>query len=297
MWYKKTLPLLIIMFFLTGACRNNTREKQHPPVKKLANFLSDSEKDSIINLPSSVKRQKGIIPVPQDYDDFRKRNLDTIFWNEKSIRYADFRGAKMRSAKCPGNDFTGSDFRAADIRWTVFDGSIMKHCNFDQARLFHVKVNHAVLDSSTFRGTNMFGMEGHFASLQDCDFSGALMKDAEFLDARFNRSVAYKTRMIRAVLKRSVLDSVTFHEVDLTGGGLEKTSFKGADLENTNFQGCHLEGADFTGANLKNVNFYGAYFDKTVFKNAKNIPSHIKDYIDKDGLASGVVFNRKEQQK
>ncbi len=297
MLYNK-LPsgIFFFLFFLPllncSGGKNNGEEI--PEIKKLANSLSEAEIDSIVNLPSEAKRQQGIIPVPQDFDDFRKKNLDTIFWNEKSIKYADFRGAKMRSAKCMNNDFTGSDFRASDIRWTIFDESILKKCNFDQAKLFHVKVNRAVLDSSTFRGTNMFGMEGHHASLRYCDFTGALMKDVEFIDADFTGSKAYKTRLIRAVFKGSKMDSINFRYADFTGGGLEKTSFKGAVLKHSNFQGASLQKADFSGADLQDVNFYGAHFDQTNFRNAKNIPGHIKEYIDEQGMAHGTVFNRKE---
>jgi uncharacterized protein YjbI with pentapeptide repeats len=96
--------------------------------KRLANFLSDEEIAEIANeettLKSGKKRLKGLIPVPQDGDDFRKMNLDNVYWPKVSVKEGDFRGARMRSAHCEHSDFSNSDFRVADIRWTEFN-----YCN------------------------------------------------------------------------------------------------------------------------------------------------------------------------
>jgi uncharacterized protein YjbI with pentapeptide repeats len=293
-WPISISSLIFLMMILS--CQNkglkssasNNIESDTINIPELINFLEEDQLDSIISLDNGYVCLKGIKAVPRDSDDFRRENLDKIFWDHNKIRKADFRGASFRSARCANTDFSGSDFRAADIRWTLFDGSNLTHCNFDQSRLFHVHVNYADLSYSTFRGANMFGMEGHFAKLRHCDMTGALLKDTEFVEADFTGSKAVKAKLIRAVLKDSKLDSVDFSFADFTGGGLEGSSFKNAKLRHANFQGGHLQGADFSGADLYGCNFFGTEFESTNFNNAKNIPEPIKPFINEEGFATGI---------
>ena len=259
---------------------------------ELAVFLEPDQLDAIINeetfLINGKKRYKGFIAVPQDQDDFRRDSLDEVYWPKTSVIEGDFRGASIRSGKCYAGNYRKSDFRAADVRWTVFDYSIMDSINFDQSRLFHVKVNHVPLSNSSFRGANMFGMEGHHTEMRNCDFSGALMKDSEFLKSDLTGSIGIKTKLFRAVLIESKLDSCDFSYADFTGAGLERSSFVNSRLHHTNFQGSHLQGTNFSGADLKNCNFFGAALENTNFNNAINIPNEIKPFIDKNGFATGV---------
>ncbi len=271
--------------FPDGASGGEDPDTLHIP--KLANFLDSVERARIIDEDTGIKRYTGIRAVPQDNDDFRRYDLDTVRWNEVSARNADFRGASFRSSKCESADFSGSDFRVSDMRWTLFDGSTMKNCRFDQAKMFHVHISYANLSGSTFLGTNMFGVEGHFAVLRDCDFSGALMKDTEFIRADFLRSKLIKVNLIRTVMKKCELDSTDCSFSDFTGAGLEESSFTGARLRHTNFQGAHLQNVDFSGADLTGCNFFGATFEHTNMNGCRNIPPEIKNLMDKEGYATG----------
>ncbi len=257
-------------------------------IPELINFLEQNQLDSIIDLDNGMVRLKGIKEVPRDSDDFKRVNLDKIYWSDEQIRHSDFRGASFLSSRAENPNFPKSDFQATNIRWSLFDRADLTYCNFDQSRLFHVHVNYADLSHSSFRGANMFGMEGHFAILRDCDFTGALMKDTEFVEADFTGSRAVKAKLIRAVLKDSKLDSTDFSYADFTGGGLEGSTFIGAKLRHANFQGGHLQGADFSGADLYGCNFFGTEFESTNFKGAKNVPESIKGFINEKGLATGI---------
>jgi uncharacterized protein YjbI with pentapeptide repeats len=294
-----TLFIVSMIFFSCGGEHSSTqtssfKESDTTNIPELINFISQQQIDSIIDLETGINRYKGIKSVPQDSDDFRREQLDKTFWNGVVTRNSDFRGASFRSAKCDDSDFSGSDFRVADIRWSMFDRANLTNCNFDQARLFHVHVNYADLTNSTFRGTNMFGMEGHFAILRNCDLSGALLKDTEFLHSDFTGSKAIKSNFIRAVLKKSKLDSIDFSYSNFTGAGLEESTFINANLRHVNFQGGHLQGADFSGADLYGCNFFGTELESTNFKGAKNIPEEIKPFINKDGLATGIWQDMKQ---
>ena len=259
---------------------------------ELAVFLEPDQLLAIINektlLSNGNKRYKGIKSIPQNGDDFRLDSLDEVYWPKISVIEGDFRGVSIRSGRCMDGNYRKSDFRAADVRWTIFDGSIMDSINFQQSRLFHVKVNYVPLSNSNFRGANMFGMEGHFTTMRNCDFSGALMKDSEFLESDLTGSIGVKAKLFRAVLIKSKLDSCDFSYADFTGAGLEESSFINSRLWYANFQGGHLQGTDLRGADLKGCNFFGTEFENTNFKNAKNIPEEIRGFIDENGMATGV---------
>ncbi len=259
---------------------------------ELAIFLEPDQLNAIIDeettLLSGKKRYKGIKAIPQDGDDFRRDSLDEVYWPKASVIEGDFRGASIRSGRCMDGNYRKSDFRAADVRWTIFDGSVMDSINFQQSRLFHVKVNYVPLSNSNFRGANMFGMEGHFTTMRNCDFSGALMKDSEFLESDLTGSTGIKAKLFRAVLIKSKLDSCDFSYADFTGAGLEESTFINSRLWYANFQGGHLQGTDFSGADLKGCNFFGTEFEGTNFKGAKNIPKEILGFIDENDLATGV---------
>ena len=291
---------LIMMLSLYYSCGNknlatNGVFKTMPDstnLPRLAIFLEKEQLDKIIDeettLSNGKKRYKGVPAVPQNGDDFRRDSLDEVYWHKVSVIEGDFRGASLKSGRCKDGNYRKSDFRVADVRWTIFDGSIMDSINFVQSRLFHVKVNYATLSNSDFRGANMFGMEGHFTKMRNCNFSGALMKDSEFLDSDLTGSKAVKTKLFRAVFLKSKLDSCDFSYSDFTGAGLEETTFINSRLWYANFQGGHLQGTNFEGADLKGCNFFGSEFENTNFKGAVNIPKEIKQFINKDGLATGI---------
>jgi uncharacterized protein YjbI with pentapeptide repeats len=295
--------ILVIIFIMQG-CRMDSADSSNalfpfPPdtlnLVEFANFMDEDTVAAIIKeeikLSNGKSRPKGFISFPQNGDDFRDLRLDNVYWRGVNIQNADFRGSYFRSTNCKEGNFSYSDFRVTDMKWAMFDDSRIVDCNFNQAKMFHVHANGAVMDSSTFKGANMFGMEGHHASLRNCDFSHALMKDTEFLQADFTGSIAIKVRLVRAVLMDSKVDSCDFSYSDFTGGGLEGASFINSRLLACNFQGAHLQGVDFTGADLKDCYFFGAEFENTIFKDAINIPKIIKKMIVDDKI-TGLCNDR-----
>ena len=238
-------------------------------------------------LENGKVRNEGIIYVPLDYDDFKKADIDEVYWNNTSIIGGDFRGASFRSAHCDGANFSNSDFRFCDVRWTDLNNSTLTNCDFSRATLFRMHVNDSDLEGSDFRGANMFGVIGHRSNFRNCDFTNSLMKESEFTDADFTGSIAVKVKFIITVFAGAKMDSTDLSYTDFTGAGLEEVSFINARIIEGDFRGAHLQEANFTGADLKGCNFFAAEFVNTIFSDAINIPEGIKELIV-DGKITGV---------
>jgi len=310
MKYLSYISVVLSITLVMSACigqlcsEENELDKIPCDTTSLLTFINSvemSQRIKVINEPTLLKngktRLKGVKVLPQNGDDFRKANLDKVYWRGTSVLEGDFRGARFQSADCREGEYVGSDFRICDVRWADFSNSDMKNCNFSQSALFRLHIKDSDLEGSDFQGSNMFGVQGHRANLRNCDFSNALLKESVFLSADFTGSKAVKVRFIISVLQGSKFDSTNLSYSDFTGAGLEEASFTNACLVDVTFQGAHLQGADFTGANLKDCNFFAAEFENTVFKDAINIPDQIKGLIVDDkitGVCSEVENNNKK---
>ncbi len=151
-----TVIVMILNILFSCSFQSASRTSQLFPNKpdttnlpELAVFLEPYQLNAIIDeettLLNGKKRYKGIMAIPQNGDDFRRDSLDEVYWPNTSVIEGDFRGASIRSGRCMDGNYRKSDFRAADVRWTIFDGSTMDSINFQQSRLFHVKVNYMTL--------------------------------------------------------------------------------------------------------------------------------------------------------
>ncbi|OQX77380.1 MAG: hypothetical protein B6D61_07260 [Bacteroidetes bacterium 4484_249] len=294
--------LILVVVGMIDGCRQDSKPVvhklfPHPPdttnMFYLSNFTSKDIRKSVVNekifLEDGTVRKKGIIAVPQDYDDFRFADLDEVYWKGEHVIGGDFRGTSFRSAKCNGGVFTNSDFRFCDVRWSAFNNSDLSNCKFCRATLFRMFVNDANLENSNFRGANMFGVQGHRANFRNCNFTNALMKESEFLEADFTGSIAVNVKFIITVFTGAKLDSTDLSYSDFTGAGLEDVSFVHSRIIDAEFRGAHLQGADFTGADLKGCNFFAAEFVNTIFTDAINIPKGIEELIE-DGKITGLCY-------
>jgi len=302
MIYKNGILLTIIVISLLQiGCENMIISSTSGSVFKtppdttnmlyLSNYTSKDIRKKVIEeatyLENGEPRKTGIVTVPLDYDDFRKADLDRVYWKDKSVIEGDFRGASFRSARCRGANFSKSDFRFCDVRWTDLNNSILIDCDFSRATLFRMHVNDSYLEGSDFRGANMFGVIGHRANFRNCDFTNSLMKESEFTDADFTGSTAVKVKFIISVFAGAIMDSTDLSYSDFTGAGLEEVSFINARIIDADFRGAHLQEANFTGADLLGCNFFAAEFVNTIFTDAINIPEGIEELIV-DGKITGV---------
>lgn len=267
-------------------------------VVELASFLGFEKQAYIISEETTLKngkvRSKGIVAVPAYGDDFRGKTLDNIYWRGVSIPEGDFRGNRFHLTNCSEGDFSYSDFRVSEMKWTLLDHSKLVGCNFDQAEMLYVIANEAIMDSSSFRGVNMFGMEGFRSSFRSCNLSYSLMKETEFIEADFTACTALKGNFIRAVLVNTKIDSSDLCYSDFSAASLEGSSFIRSRLLGVSFMDANLKNVDFTGADLKDCNFSGAEFENTIFTDAANIPIELKNIIVDDQV-SGICLSGKNK--
>jgi uncharacterized protein YjbI with pentapeptide repeats len=185
----------------------------------------------------------------------------------------DFKGANLARATLFGSDLAGANLAKANLAGAVLDRVTITKTNFADANLTQATILRPNIFSSleaassevpTFAGAHLNGsqLSGRFdlvnfrgadltgarfgpkdprseelitgrVELTGCDFSGALLRDAN--------------------LSRSVAKYAKFARADLRGASLAHANFKGAD-----FTGAELAGADFTGAVLEGAVFTDA---------------------------------------
>lgn len=296
------LSLFVISFISCTHGRFNASETIFPNTPDTTNFVElasflDFEKQAYIiseqtTLRNGKVRSKGIVAAPAYGDDFRGNTLDNVYWQGVSILEGDFRGNSFHSSNCTKGDFSYSDFRVGAMKWTLFDHSKLVGCNFNQAEMLYVIANETIMDSSTFKGVNMFGMEGFRASFRACDFSYSLMKETEFIETDFTACIALKANFIRAVLVDAKIDSSDLCYSNFSAASLEGTTFKRSRLIGVNFNDANLKGVDFSGADLKDCKFIGAEFENTIFSDAVNIPKNIEKVMVDDQI-TGIFFGNK----
>ncbi len=185
----------------------------------------------------------------------------------------DFKGANLARAILFGSDLASANLANANLAGAVLDRVTITKTNFADANLTQVTILRPNIFRSlqavssevpTFAGARLAGshLSGRFdlvnfrgadltgvrfgpkdprseelitgrMELTGCDFSGAILRDAN--------------------LSRSVSKYAKFTHADMRGANLANANFKGAD-----FTGAELAGADFTGAVLEGATFTDA---------------------------------------
>ncbi|RLD45786.1 MAG: hypothetical protein DRI86_05105 [Bacteroidetes bacterium] len=261
---------------------------------KFANKLTANEKAWLVADTTYTREGKlrniGIQEVPQDKDDFRNFGFDGGLLNRKYLRDVDFRGAYFRSAKAMHSDFSYSDFRWANLESARFYASKLFACNFTQAVMFYFFADSARMDSSLFISANMFGMHANDASMRYCNFSNAMLRDADYINTDFTGSIAVKSILTHSIFIDSKMDSMDLSYVIGSHSTFKGASFVNSRLWHADFSETNLDSANFYGADLKNCNFNGANFRNTNFKNAINIPANVKAKLVDDKI-SGILGN------
>jgi uncharacterized protein YjbI with pentapeptide repeats len=174
-------------------------------------------------------------------------NLYGVDLTHASLKGSNLEGVKLDRAVVIDADFSGADLSGASIMrpsvYTTLYGNRQEAPKFSGAKLRGIRIT-AMMDGADFRGADLTGarMGPHepradissmpASFLRGCDFSGAILKDADLMWAKLSFS-------------------------KFTGADMRGVNLSGADLSMADLSGADVTNADMTDADLDGVNLRG----------------------------------------
>lgn len=210
------------------------------------------------------------------------------------LRGASLDKAVLSRAVLSSADLTGARGCVRAIR-TRLDAAVLDHAQlsgsvFDGARLVGASLVATQLDKASLAGaafgetrlerTNLKGAQAHHLrgdriTCVGADLAFAVLDDASFRQARFER-----TKLVRVSALRTKAAGSRFTNCNLGGAQIVRADFDGAEfvgcefggvvlratsLRGAAFRSCHISGADFTGADLAGASFVECTFGTADF--------------------------------
>lgn len=170
---------------------------------------------------------------------------------------ADLTRVRAKDASFAGADLTGADLAGADLRSAVLAGVTAAGTQgpgtvFEGADLTRFRAT----DAARFPGANFRSVRAaqsiwEGASLEEADFSKAVLVRANFTEARLSR----------ALLNAADLRQARLVEARLDGAHLLKANLFRATLEGADLAGADVRGANLYEAELLNAKTEGASFE------------------------------------
>lgn len=167
---------------------------------------------------------------------------------------ADFAGLKL----------VGVDLSNANLEKSDLTGTDLTDANLMKANLGGIDGSGAILKDA-------LGLRARFkdAWMDGADLTGADLAQADFADANLSGSKGAGVRLAQARLRGVNASGAIWPGADLSEARLHQANFKGADLRNADMTEINAGEADFTDAQLDGVSGSGAKFAGTKLVNAK----------------------------
>jgi uncharacterized protein YjbI with pentapeptide repeats len=189
---------------------------------------------------------------------------------EIDLRGADLREADLHMADLSRADLSGANLTRSNLADAWLCDANLTEANLLQASLGEAKLMNANLTKATLRAAhlgrasfaNAISREADLSfavfaggptSLQECDFTSAILTNVNFDDIRGSG----------VVMRGAQLNGANFHRAKLDG-----VNFIGAQLMDTSFTNCDLSGADFSNANLYGANLVRVNVNRAKFSQA-----------------------------
>jgi uncharacterized protein YjbI with pentapeptide repeats len=157
-------------------------------------------------------------------DEFTQDELDKILLEHKYF---------MDSGGLGGNWET---LLVAQLVMGVYYGATNtsgKQADFYNKKLLNLKLQNQNYSTANFIASIGEGVDISFSQMENCIFTDAFWKEANFEGCNLKRT-------------------------DFSRTDLRNCNFRNCNLDNTDFENCNCEGADFTGASLIGSRFPGA---------------------------------------
>lgn len=196
--------------------------------------------------------------------------------SDVSLRGASFTDAKMEGVTFENVSLRDADFRGAKLENVTFTGfrTELAGANFDGAVLTNATIEVSVA------GCSFVG-----AQMREADLRKAILKDADFSEAKMKRVRLEGTRPHRATFDGAILQNIR-----ATGATFEDTSFVGADIKGTTFSTVTFENVNLTGSNLSRTEFHNCNLIDVTFRRANARYLELTDHTESD--AEDLDFER-----
>lgn len=212
--------------------------------------------------------------------NFVGANLDTAILRRTVFENCDFSRASLTNA-----NLTHATFRSTTIlRYgsgekmlrpsnNRFDGAVLNGSCFRRARMVATKLHNVTACRVDFSNCDLRGASFDGAALEDVNFFGAQLVDADFskcpeAHASLPEYARMMVKLVETISTARLEEVLAAHQVWLeTNGKLgTRLSMRGVDLAGRNLDGYDFSGTDFRGARL----------DRTSMKNVKLVAADLR---------------------
>jgi uncharacterized protein YjbI with pentapeptide repeats len=216
--------------------------------------------------------------------DFSGTTLDKVELMDATFNNTNLSNTRLTETVFFETDFFGADFSGADFTKIIFIKPKLDGVNFSGAKAGGVNFLEAACEKAVFKNADLTNARfPQNANLKGADFSGAVLDNANLMEADLTGASFVKTSLNNANLMKSKLENA-----DLTGIVAKKANFMKADLSDAKMIGANLMEAnlktatlvrtDFRMANLYGAEVMRAVVGETDFRGANLKMTKISDW-------------------
>ena len=201
---------------------------------------------------------------PGERLDFAGRDLTYLDLSGLDFKQAKLARTDLYGVDLTGADLKGADISNARLDRAVLIRTDLSGANLRGTTIFRPTVysdmqnNHA--DAPLFAGANLTGIRVQ-ADLSGADFRGADLTYADFSPLEARPGQGTLVTLAKNVLKSCNFSGAILRHADFTRSVLMFSSMVGADLTGARLAEADLSKVDFSGANLTGAAVTGADFD------------------------------------
>jgi len=160
---------------------------------------------------------------------------------------ADLSELDLSKLNLSGVNLAGARMKKVDLSDSNLSRAILKEADLSQSNLSGANMEGAVLNDVRLDGANCANTIFRSVSIEGTDFSGLILKDADFSNACGEYADFSGADLTGAVFVDAKLPRSDFDGCQLASADFRKAEIKDADFANVQAQKINMESADITG--------------------------------------------------
>lgn len=201
---------------------------------------------------------------PGERPDYAGRDLTYLDLSGLDFKQATLARTDLYGVDFTGSNLKGADISNARLDRAVLIRADLSGANLRNTTIFRPTVysdmQNSYADAPTFAGADLTGIRVQ-ADLSGASFRGADMTGADFSPLEAKPGQGTLVTLAKNVLKSCDFSGAILRRADFTRSVLMFSSMVGADLTGARLLEADLSKVDFSGANLTNADVTGADFD------------------------------------